>query len=810
MYLLFFKSILRMFRKNKLMLSICLLGLSVGYSVLITIVMHTKFEYSYDDFQSDASNIYRLHPIYGQADGFTSQYATSDNGYGPALKQDIPEVKDYVRMLAYQSERVITYEDQLQKKIQYREPHVFMVDSNFFSFFSYPLKVGSKNTVLAKPNTVVISENAARKYFGNETPIGKTVNVSNHGKPFACEVTGIFYDLPVNSNLQFDFLVSLETVRSTWPQIDHSWNYGISYTYIRVAEHTNIAQLEDRIIGVFRNRSGFGIPENMKFAMQLVAMPDIHQNKPLQWELEKKGNRAETRYLLVIALMTVVISWINYINITTSQESQRAATLRIKTILGSGRFLFIAQYIAETFFVNLIALVVALFSILGLQSPISSFFGYSTFEVIFRNHFVLILLPLILLIGTLITGLSSAIIFWANHQEVVMKKQKSGAKSTFRQSLVVLQFTAGIILIVGTLVILKQINYLRSQELGFDQNHTLVIKAPPTSNMSGGGIDQFRLLLSGQAGIEYITAGTDIPGQFMDMGYLVNRTNINPPIHQVTDGGSIDPDYAKTLNLKVVAGDDFVRGSNSERKVLINEEMVHLLNFKDNLEAVGKQITLPEIYKENPVTILGVLKNYRQQSPSYSYKPVFFRCKENNWPGFNYFIVRYNENTQTALATVSSTWNKLFPNSSFDYYFLTEEYDRQYAGDVRFGKLFGFLSVIAIFISMLGLLGLTINTAQQRIKEIGVRKVNGARVSQIMYMLNINFTKLVLLSIILASPIAWFAMSSWLTNYAARTTIEWWIFALAGLLALGIALLTVSWQSWKAATRNPVEALRYE
>ena len=810
MYLLFFKSILRMFRNNMLMLFICLLGLSVGYSVLITIIMHTRFENSYDNFQPEVNNIYRLHPIFGQADGFTSQYATSDNGYGPALKHDIPEVKDYVRMLAYQSERIITYENQLSPKVQYREPHVFMVDSNFFSFFSYRLKVGSKNAVLAKPNTMVISENAAKKYFGDENPIGKILNVSNHGKPFQCEVTGIFYNLPANSNLQFDFLVSLETIRITWPQIDHSWNYGISYTYIRVAEHTNIAQLENRIMGVFRTRSGFGIPENMKFDMQLVAMPDIHQNKPLQWELETKGNRAETRYLLVIALMVVVISWINYINITTSQESQRAATLRIKTILGSGRFLFIAQYIAETFFVNLISLIIALLLIMGLQFPISSFFGYSAFEIIFENQSILLLLPLILLTGTLITGLSSAIFFWANHQEPVMRKQKGGVKATFRQSLVVLQFTAGIILIIGTLVILKQINYLRSQNLGFDQNHTLVIKAPPASNISNGGIDQFRQLLSGLAGCEYITAGTDIPGQFMNMGYAVNRTNINPPIYQVTDGGCIDPDYVKTLDLQVVAGENFIRGTNFERKVLINEEMVHLLNFKDNLDAVGKQITLPEIYKQNPVTILGVLKNYRQQSPSYSYKPVFFRCKENNWSGFNYFIIRYNANTKAALSTVTSTWNTVFPNSSFDYYFLTEEYDRQYAGDVRFGKLFSFLSIIAIFISMLGLLGLTINTAQQRIKEIGVRKVNGATVSQIMSMLNFDFARLVLLSILLASPIAWYAMSSWLTNYAIRTNIEWWIFALAGLLALGIALLTVSWQSWKAATRNPVEALRYE
>jgi putative ABC transport system permease protein len=772
--------------------------------------MHTRFEYSYDNFQPEVKNIYRLHPIYGQTGGFTSQYVTSDNGYGPALKQDIAEVKDFVRMLAYQSERIITNENQGRKKIQYREPRVFLVDPNFFSFFNYQLKVGSKSSVLEKPNTIVISEDAAKKYFGDENPVGKTLFVSNHGKPFQCEVTGIFYRLPSNSNLQFDFLVSLETIRATWPRIDHSWNYGISYTYIRVAEHTDIARLEKRIMDVFRNRSGFVIPENMNFSMQLVAMPDIHLSLPLQWELEKKGNRAETRYFLFIAILTVVISWINYINITTSQENQRAAALRIKAILGSGRFLFVVQYLAETFIVNLLSLILALVIILAAQSPIGSFFECNAFEMIFRHRFIALLLPLLLLSGTFLTGIASALIFWVNSQQITVKKQKGDTKATFRQSLVVLQFATGIILIVGTLVILKQINYLRSQELGFDQNHILVVKAPPTSNTTNSGIDQLRNALSGQAGFEYITAGTDIPGQFMDMGFMVNRTNIDPPVYQVTDGSRVDPDYVKTLNLQIVAGEDFRRGEIFDRKVLINEEMVHLLNFKDNQDAVGKQITLPEIHKQEPVTILGVLKNYRQQSPSYSYKPVFFECKQNNWDQFNYFIIRYNGNSQAILSEVSSSWVKVFPNSSFDYYFLTDGYNYQYAGDVRFGLLFGFLSIIAILISMLGLLGLTINTAQQRTKEIGVRKVNGATVAQVLYMLNVDFVKLILLSIVVATPVSWYAMSFWLTNYANKTSIDWWIFALAGLLALGIALLTVSWQSWKAATRNPVEALRYE
>jgi putative ABC transport system permease protein len=587
------KTIIRLFQKNKLIFSLCILGLSVGFAVFITVITYVSFEYSYDKDHKNANNIYRMHPIYGQEDGYINTYATSDCGYGPSLKEDLPEVIDYVRMIAYQSERVITYSPENKNERQYREPHVFMVDSNFFSFFDYQLKVGSPNNVLINPGTIVISESAVRKYFGNENPVGKKLMVSDYGQPFTCEVTGVFYDLPANSNLQFNFLISLETWKQGWPQIDNSWNYGISYTYLHLAENTDIEKFDDEIMRVFKARSGFVIPENLKFEMELAHFPAIHLDDPVQWELEKKGKRAETKYLLVIALVIIVVSWLNYTNITTSLVNQRANNSRIKMILGSGKSQLVLQFIIEAFFVNLVSLCVGiLFIVLG-QNLISLFFGANVYGFIINNSFTSVLLISILVFGTLATGVLSAIVFFISNPDFLLYPKARNPKSTFRRVMVVTQFATGIVLLIGTMVVFKQVRFLKSQGLGVNLDHILVIKAPPGGDAHTAGIEKFRLCTANIVGVEQVSAGSDIPGQFMDMGYLVNRTNVNPPVHAVTDGGRIDHEYVETLGLQVVAGKDFSEGMNTEKRVLINEKMVELLKFEDNDDAVGKQIMLP-------------------------------------------------------------------------------------------------------------------------------------------------------------------------------------------------------------------------
>ena len=315
-----------------------------------------------------------MHPIYGTNDGYISQYATSDNGYGPTLKEELPEVIDYVRMLAYQSERIVSYTPESGAILKFREPNVFIVDSNFFSFFDYQLKVGSVQHVLNEPNTMVISESAAKKYFGDENPLRKSLKVSTNGDPFECEITGVFYDIPDNSNLQFNFLVSFETLRQVFPEVDNSWNFGISYTYLHLAENTNIKEFEDRIMEVFLKRSGVVPAGDLIYDMELAHFPEIHLNESIQWELEKKGNRAETNYLLSIAIVIIIISWLNYMNISTALAIQRNKNMRIKYILGSKKYQLVLQFISESFFINLISVCISIL-LIYLASPfINTFF----------------------------------------------------------------------------------------------------------------------------------------------------------------------------------------------------------------------------------------------------------------------------------------------------------------------------------------------------------------------------------------------------------------------------------------------------
>ena len=810
MNLINLKTVFRLFLKNKLIFSLCILGLSAGFAVFIIVSMHYRFEHSYDKMHRNGKNIYRMHAIYGTETGYMNTYATTDNGYGPTLKEELPEVLDFVRILAYQSERIVGYAPENGNMLNYREPNVFLVDSNFFSFFDYELKVGSIHEVLNKPNTMVISENAARKYFGDEEPLGKSLSVSDGANPFECEITGVFYDLPGNSNLQFDFLVSMESLKQRWQGLDNSWNFAISYTYLHLEENTEITKFEDQIMEVFFKRSGVVPNGELNFDMELVHLHDIHLNEPLQWELEQKGNRAETKYLLGVAIIIILISWLNYMNISTALAIQRNNNTRIKSILGSGKFHLILQFISEAFFINLISVCFSILLVLLATPLINTFFQHDGLGFIFKDQFVIFLIAGIILLGTFSSGIISAIFFFINNPDFLLNPNSKSSGSRFRQVMVVAQFTTAVMLIIGTVLVYKQVQFLRSQELGIELNQMVVVKAPLGGQSNDDGLSKIRQSLANNPAIINVSAGSDIPGQFMDMGFMIDRTSINPPVHEITDGGRIDYDYVETLGLELAAGVDFDEKMNTGRRILINEEMARLLKFESPEEAVGKQVQLPEIHQNNPVTILGVLKNYRQQSPTHDYKPVFFYCHKNHWLRYNYFVVRYRGKTQDVISDLNEKWAEAFPVSSFDYYFLNDHYEKQYSGNVRFGNLFGILSIMAIAISVLGLLGLSINASQQRIKEIGIRKVNGARVGELLAMLNIDFAKWITISVFLGSILAYFIMQNWLDNFAIKTTISWWIFALAGLLALGIALITVSWQSWKAATRNPVEALRYE
>ena len=799
--------IIRQIKKRKLFSLISFGGLLVGYWVFIMITSFVGFESSYDKIHENSDQIYRLNSIYGKKDGILSVYATSDNGFGPALVAEFPEVKSYLRIWAFDTERIITSKGDGINKKQFREKNVFLADSNFFSFFSYPLKIGNPGEVLKSPNTMVLSESACKKYFGTDSPIGKLMTISNSQNSATFTISGVFYDLPSNSNLQFDFLLSLETLRTTMPEIDNSWYYAVSYTYLLLAENADPKRIAQACSEVIKKRSTYKTPDNFINNFELIPLKEIHQNKSIQWELERKGNRQYINYLIIIALGIVFIAWFNYVNLNTSFIETRQKEIGTKKVLGSSRSRLFLSFIIEALILNLSALLIAL--LIAISSD-EFFVPYTGKKIPILNALNLAIYGTILFAGIFISGIIPALVNIRSGE----RKRKSGrsfsSQISFKKLVIICQFLISIVLVTCTILIYKQIDFLQKINIGVDIQNKIVLKAASAPDFQSVGFNRFKEGVKTIPGIKNVTATSDIPGQYLKMGWMIDRTDINPQLNEVIDGAIIDFDFIDVFKLTLLAGKNFSPLINNSRNLIINESACFKLRFLSPDEAIGKQVILPEI-GNSTFTISGVIKDFHLLSPEKEYSAFLLFCANENYNGFNYYVVDFDEKgSKSIINRLKASWENLYPNSSFDYFFLNEFYSSQYVSNTQFSSILSILSFIAIFLSILGLFGLVNYAISKRIKEIGIRKINGAKIYELIILFNSDIIKCVAIALVIAIPIAWYAMRRWLESFAYKTELSWWIFALAGLLALGIALLTVSWQSWKAATRNPIESLRYE
>ncbi len=803
-----FNLIIRQIIKRNLFTLISFGGLLVGYWVLIMTTSFVRFEYSYDSMHKSSDQIYRINSIVGKKDGILSVYATSDNGFGPALAEEFAEVKSYLRMWAFDTEKIISFnQDEINKK-QFREKNVFFADSNFFSFFSYPLKTGRPNEVLKAPNSMVLSESAGKKYFGSESPIGKTMTIRNNRDSKEFTVTGVFYDLPANSNLQFDFLLSMETLRAGWPGIDNSWHYAVSYTYLLLADNTDPDRIARACTDIIKKRSTYQTSDNFTNTYELVPLREIHQNKSIQWELERKGNHQHSTYLIIIALGVIMIAWFNYINLNTSFVETRQKEIRTRKILGSSRGRLFLTFIVEAVILNLSAFIAGLLIAILSKGLFENFTGK---EIPVLHTINIAIYLAFLFLGILISGLIPALIFTGSMSQKKGSSYNVGSLFSIKRMVITGQFLISISLIISTIIIYKQLNYLKKIDVGADIQNKIVLKTPSGTDFQSTGLNPFKERTKAIPGVRNVTATSDIPGQYLKMGWMIDRTDVDPQINEVIDGARIDYDFMDVFRLKLLAGKSFLPSENNSRNIIINETACSKLRYSSPNEAVGKQIILPEFGNSPAFTIYGVIKDFHLLSPEKEFSAFVLFCADNTYKGYNYYVIDIDKkNRKSIISSLKTNWEKLYPNSSFDYFFLSEFYDRQYVSNTQFGDLLSTLSFIAIFLSVLGLFGLINYAISKRIKEIGIRKINGAKIWELVSLFNKDIIKSVAIAFVIATPIAYYAMNQWLENFAYKTTLRWWIFALAGLLALGIALLTVSWQSWKAATRNPVEALRYE
>ncbi len=799
----YLKLTIRQLLSNKLITGIKITGLTLGFTLSVLLIWYARFEFSYDNFHKNAPDIYRLQTEYSMGKGINYFCAPSDPAWGPVLKADFSEVKDFVRIYVMGGNRVVKYNN-----IKFRENRIYTVDPSFFRIFDYPLIKGDAGTVLKRPNTMVISESMALKYFGNEDPVGKTMEISNGNKFALHEITGVFKDFPVNSNLKYDFMVSWETIRSGWPEVETSWNLEFCYTYLLLDNKVSPHNIEQQSHDLFHKYSG---SKNVDKSVKLIPLRDIHLEPARQWEKETKGNRTVTWIIMVLGFAILLIALINHVNIIISQSMERAKSIGLLHSFGSGKMSIVRYFMQESVTINLVSLVLSVVVIFLSSSLLMDISVSFSPHLIFSSQLFWIIAGTELISSIAISGLLSGIAFSRINSLSLLKGTYKTSTSgvLVRKGFTVFQFVISIGFIIATVMVYRQMNFVSKKDLGVDMQHMLALRTPVGEDFDFTKIHGFKSEIIKNPEITEVAMSSDIPGQHGSSGTFVRRnpTDQEDPIFNII---ICDQNYIQSYGLKIIAGKYFSDvPQNNKTSVLLNEKAVAILNYKPD-ETVGRFIYLPEL-NNAPYKVIGVLKNFNQLSLHEDFIPIMIMGEGLPWLSYSFFSLKIKTaNYAQIIAKVEKEWQRFFPSSTLDYFFVDQFFNEQYNQDWLFSRVLILFSVLSVLISCLGVFALSLYLTAQRTKEIGIRKINGARISEVMTMLNRDFVKWVTIAFVIASPIAYYAMRKWLQNFAYKTELSWWIFALAGLMALGVALLTVSWQSWKAATRNPVEALRYE
>ena len=785
---------------NKGYFIINLLGLIIGITAFILILLWIKAETSYDKFHEDADNIYRVDYLLYEEGVLEQHSASGSHSVGREIMNAFPEVLDYTRF--YRTESLVKYGDQT-----FKERNVFYTQSSFFDLFSFHLLAGKADTNLLAINHAVITEETARKYFGDEDPMGKLINIDG---AVDYEVTGIVKSAPPNSHFKYDILLSYENLIQSSRYWDDYWVSENVYSYVRLAPgadaevlQAKLPQIPEAFIGDFMKRAFFLIE------YRLVKLTDIHLHSSVSNELEVNGSYRNVYSLGIIGLLVLLIAFINYINLATSRAIERAHEVGIRKVSGALKRDLIFQFLIESALLNLIALIVSLAGVF-LLLPFFKQVMQSPLQI---DYLTIILLFFILLVtGTLFTGFLSAIYISQFAPTLILRGKiptGSGWITRLKNSLVVFQFTISVILIIGTITIYRQVKFMQHHDLGFNIEGLVVLDGPRILRADSyesymNSLESFKNEIRSLSMVSSITSSSNVPGTEIKnsrvFGIPVEGRNTEKKIEMYY----VDNQFFDTYGLTFTAGNNFGAAIREEaNNIILNESALPYFRFED------KEVTVGDILRGGNyvVTIKGIVNDFNQRSLKELPRPIGFL----NQPANQYYTIKAEmTDISRLISDLEKIWISHYPGNPFHYFFLDDFYDEQYRAEQRFSGLFLVSSLLAIIIACLGLSGLSAYSITRRTKEIGIRKANGAGISRVMVLLNKDFVIWVAIAFIIACPVAWYAMNLWLRNFAYTTDLSWWIFALAGIIALVIALLTVSWQSWRAAATNPAETLRYE
>jgi len=805
MYLHFVKMAFRNQLKNKLFSLVNILGLALGIAVSVLIINYVSFEFSFDRMHSKRDRIYRVESQFYEGDQLTDDWGTSSFGYGKAIADELSGVEDYVRIGVQNPEQTVIYHEK-----RLRETGIAYTGASFFSVFDFKLKEGDPNDQLARPNTVVITESAARNFFPNENPIGKLLTFASGSSFQECEVTGVLEDFPLNSHVRFNYLISYATLPDWMREF---WLLHEAYTYLLLAPGKNPKDIEAGFPAVADKYRPNDVLSNKIWSAKLTPLTNIHLTPQKQYERETKGNRRSLYTLIVIAIVILLTAWINYINLTTARSMERAKDVGVRKVSGAHRIQLIRQYLAESWLVNLSAVVLASLLIFILKPLFDDLTGEPIGFFIFHEPVFWLSSGAVLLLGVFLSGFYPAFVMTRVKPAIILKGNyfNSGSAGTMRRVLVVFQFAAALFLICGTFIVYKQVRFMQRQELGVNIDRTIVLKFPVSRENVNDAVARFAENLREKQVFSSVTVTDAVPG--MEVAYYASNRLQGAPADQyrLYEMMSVDYDFFETFQLEMAAGRFFQRGfGNEPANLLVNEASLPLLGIATAKEAIGQMVLLEG--EAEPVKIIGVVKNWHQRGLSNSYTPIMFVLNGRlAWVPLKYIALKTNSaDYDSAVQLIKDRWNAYFPQASFDYFFLDQFFDNQYKADRRFGRIVSVFTGLAFLISMLGLWALAAFTASKKVKEVGVRKVLGANKHHIFYLFSREILLLILVALLIATPLSIWVMNNWLANFAFRTGISYWIYAVGGLLTILVALATISWQSWRAAVRNPVEALRYE
>ncbi len=808
----YFKIAIRNLTRRRGYALLNIFGLAIGVTCCLLIFQYVSYEKSYEKFNKEAGDIVRLRLDQYQQGQLAWKSATIYPAIGPTLKKEFPEVEDFCRL--HDAELLLSNPE---KDIKFNEKKGYYADPSSIDMLGVKLEKGNANAALDAPDKMIVSETIAKKYFGTDDVVGKTLTSKDPEFVQTYLITGVFKNYPKNAHLIIDYLVSYATMGKinrlegdTSNATETSWGWYDFYTYLKLKPGTDLQKLESKLpafCDLHMNNLKWAKANNSRNELFVLPLSDIHLYSNYNQEAEVNGDGQTVGFLFLIGILIIFIAWINYINLATARSVERAKEVGVRKVLGAFRSDLIRQFLTESFMLNLIALLIAFAAAYLITPAFNAFIGRET-----ATNFALPInywagFLLLFFAGSFLSGIYPAFVL-SGYQPVkvlkgIFKNTSSGV--LLRKSLITVQFITSVILVAGTMIVYQQLSYMRNQKLGTNISQTLVINGSEAIRDSFylNTFQPFKQDVLRDPNVKSVTASTSVMGDEIYWTSDIRRLDANSKGVTLYHLG-VDYDFIPSFNISIKAGRNFSKSFSSDNKaVMLNEEAVKLLGFKSDADAVNQKVI-----RADTLTVVGVIADYHHEGLQKKVEPMIVLLRPD---ARRYYSVKLGkENIHQTVASIEKTWRKYFTSDPFNYFFLDDSFNHQYKSDEMFGSIFTIFSMLAILIACFGLSGLSSYNVLQRRKEIGVRKVLGASIAQLLILLSKDFLRLVTIAFLIAIPLTWLVMNKWLEDFAYRINISWWVFAISGIIAIVIAFATISFQAIKAALANPVKSLRTE